>query len=104
MGVKSLTSCILFLERVTEPIHLRTPLGNRQTEIKFGSNLRPNQIFYLRNRLFGKHIGDQPPPVFRFDVFPLREKGFVRIESTIEIIILVPFVLWTVYFIECCRF
>jgi len=56
-------------------------------------------VLYLRNRCSGKHVGDERPTVLRFEVFPLREKGFVRIEGTIKIVVLVPFVLWTVYFI-----
>ena len=66
------------------------------------SYLSPNDVVYIRNRFFGKHIGNQRPPMFRFKAIRLREEGFVRVEDPIKLIILVPFVPGIVYFTECC--
>ena len=44
-------------------------------------------------------MGDQHPPISRFEVIRLHEEGFVRVEYPIKIIILVPFILGIIYFI-----
>jgi hypothetical protein len=68
-------------------------------ETRYESHLVPDKVLHLKNCSFRKHIGDERPAVLRFEVFRLREKGFVCIEATIKFIILVPFVLRIVYFI-----
>ena len=68
-------------------------------ETGYESHLVLDNVLYLGNCSSGKQIGDKRPALLRFDVFCLREKGFVCNEATIKFIILVPFVLRTVYFI-----
>jgi hypothetical protein len=63
------------------------------------SYLFSNKMLYLCSRLFGKPIGVERPTVLCFRVVRLRKHGFVHVESTVESIILVPFVLETVDFI-----
>ena len=65
----------------------------------YESHLVLDNVLYVRNRSLGKHIGDERPAMLGIEVFCLRKKGFVRVEGTIEIIILVPFVMKVVYFV-----
>ena len=102
--MKSLTGCVLLLQYIKELVHLRKPIRQLNTETGNDSHLVPDKVLYFRNCTSGKHIGHERPAVLRVVVFRLREKGFVCTEATIKFIILVPFVLRIVYFIEHRRF
>ena len=94
-----LTSSILLIEYVTESVQLQGQLDNQERETGYGPHLVPDKVLYLRNRSSGEHPGNKSPAVLRFEVFSLRQGRFVRVEGTIKTIMLVPFVLWIVYFI-----
>src|SRR6267154_1492704 len=56
-----------------------------------------NKVLYLRYRSSGKEVGNQGPVVLRSQGIRLGKEGFICVEGTIKIIVLVPFVLRMLY-------